>query len=89
MLGHVVANMTQKSARNVATSTCRLFFTRCSNGKWLGDKTNGGFYKKLKREGQEDERLALDWKTLDYRPRQKPKFPRSKWPRMSKQPARA
>ena len=25
--------------------------------------------------GKEDERLALDWKTLEYRPRQKPKFP--------------
>src|SRR6202035_1448202 len=52
-----------------------------------GDKTKGGFYKKnvarapspaeaAKREpGGEDERLALDWKTLEYRPRQKPKFP--------------
>ena len=44
--------------------------------KWLGDKTKGGFYKKVKGgEGQEDERLALDWKTLEYHPRQKPKFP--------------
>jgi 3-hydroxyacyl-CoA dehydrogenase len=25
-------------------------------------------------DGQEDERLALDWKTLEYHPRQKPKF---------------
>src|SRR3989475_6178102 len=44
--------------------------------KWLGDKTQGGFYKKGKGgEGKENERLALDWKTLDYHPRQKPKFP--------------
>ena len=43
--------------------------------KWLGDKTKGGFYKKIKTSGQEDERLALDWKTLEYRPRQKAKFP--------------
>ena len=45
--------------------------------KWLGDKTKGGFYKKLKSsdgKGKEDERLALDWKTLEYHPRQKPKF---------------
>ncbi len=42
--------------------------------KWLGDKTGGGFYKKQKSPGQEDERLALDWKTLEYRPRQKPRF---------------
>src|SRR5437868_6789347 len=39
--------------------------------KWLGDKTRGGFYKKAK----DDERLALDWKTLEYHPRQKPRFP--------------
>ena len=44
--------------------------------KWLGDKTKGGFYKKAKGgKGGEDERLALDWKTLEYHPRQKPKFP--------------
>src|ERR1035441_7070397 len=45
--------------------------------KWLGDKTKGGFYKKLKSgdgKSKEDERLALDWKTLEYHPRQKPKF---------------
>src|SRR5271170_1686490 len=53
--------------------------------KWLGDKTKGGFYKKnvgrtllsgdSNQENKEDERLALDWKTLEYHPRQKPKFP--------------
>jgi len=43
--------------------------------KWLGDKTKGGFYKRLKsRDGKDDERMALDWKTLEYHPRQKPKF---------------
>jgi len=44
--------------------------------KWLGDKTKAGFYKKQKSgEGKDDDRLALDWKALEYRPRQKPKFP--------------
>jgi 3-hydroxyacyl-CoA dehydrogenase len=62
------------------------FFTQMLDRKWLGDKTKGGFYKKnvarapspaeaAKEEpGKQDERLALDWKTLEYRPRQKPKF---------------
>jgi 3-hydroxyacyl-CoA dehydrogenase len=51
------------------------FFKRMLERKWLGDKTKGGFYKKVKHgEGKEDERLALDWKTLEYHPRQKPKF---------------
>ena len=43
--------------------------------KWLGDKTKGGFYKKVKSgRRRDDERMALDWKTLEYHPRQKPKF---------------
>jgi 3-hydroxyacyl-CoA dehydrogenase len=51
------------------------FFGKMIERKWLGDKTKGGFYKKEKAgEGKEDERLALDWKTLEYHPRQKPKF---------------
>ena len=37
------------------------------NRKWLGDKTKGGFYKKQKGPDGE-QRLALDWKTLEYRP---------------------
>jgi len=42
--------------------------------KWLGDKTGQGFYKK---SGKADAReiLVLDWKTLEYHPLQKPKFP--------------
>src|ERR1700722_20150327 len=43
--------------------------------KWLGDKTKGGIYKKMKSGGGEDKRLVLDWKTLEYHPRRKPKFP--------------
>lgn len=37
--------------------------------RMLGDKTKGGFFKKV---GQDI--LTLDLKTLEYRPRQKPKF---------------
>ena len=44
--------------------------------KWLGDKTKGGFYKKVESEdGKEEQRLALDWKTLEYHPWKKAKFP--------------
>src|SRR5262249_41068683 len=42
--------------------------------KLLGDKTKAGFYKKSKDPQGNDERFAIDWKTLEYRPRQKPKF---------------
>jgi 3-hydroxyacyl-CoA dehydrogenase len=39
--------------------------------KWLGDKTGQGFYKRV---GKDREILALNWKTLDYQPLQKPRF---------------
>ena len=38
---------------------------------------------------QEDERLALDWKTLEYRPRQKPKFPALEMAKNIEDPASA
>jgi 3-hydroxyacyl-CoA dehydrogenase len=42
--------------------------------KWLGDKTGQGFFKKTKGAGGEKEILTLDLKSLEYAPRQKPKF---------------
>ncbi len=57
------------------------FYQQMLQRKWLGDKTKGGFYKKSvggapspADSSQENERLALNWKTLEYHPRQKPKF---------------
>ncbi len=41
---------------------------------WLGDKTGQGFFKKVKGTGGEKEILTLDLQTLEYKPRQKPKF---------------
>jgi 3-hydroxyacyl-CoA dehydrogenase len=41
---------------------------------WLGDKTGHGFFKKTKAAGGEKEILTLDLITLQYNPRQKPKF---------------
>jgi 3-hydroxyacyl-CoA dehydrogenase len=41
---------------------------------WLGDKTGQGFFKKTKGGGGEKEILTLDLKSLEYKPRQKPKF---------------
>jgi 3-hydroxyacyl-CoA dehydrogenase len=68
ILSHVVANMASVDESNLKLPD---FFRQMLERKWLGDKTKGGFYKKTK----EDERLSLDWKTLEYHPRQKPKFP--------------
>src|SRR5271156_4404718 len=75
ILGHVVGNMTSNVHDERSDLSLPDFFTQMLGRKWLGDKTKGGFYKKMKGgEGKEDERLALDWKTLEYHPRQKPKF---------------
>jgi 3-hydroxyacyl-CoA dehydrogenase len=74
ILGHVVGNMTTNVHDERSDLRLPDFFTQMIQLKWLGDKAKGGFYKKVKGEGKEDERLALDWKTLEYHPRQKPKF---------------
>jgi 3-hydroxyacyl-CoA dehydrogenase len=71
ILGHVVANMTQNVHDERSDLKVPDFVRQMLERKLLGDKTKGGFYKK----GKDDERLALDWKTLEYHPRQKPKFP--------------
>ncbi len=76
ILGHVVGNLVSNVRDERADLGLPEFFKQMVQRKWLGDKTKGGFYKKVKsHDGKEDERMALDWKTLEYRPRQKPKFP--------------
>jgi 3-hydroxyacyl-CoA dehydrogenase len=42
---------------------------------WIGNKAGQGFYKRQKGEGGKPEFWALDWKSLEYRPSQKPRFP--------------
>ena len=75
ILGAVVSNMTTNVHDERSDLRLPGFFAQMLQRKWLGDKTKGGFYKKAKAaDGKEDERLALDWKTLEYHPRQKPKF---------------
>ena len=42
--------------------------------KWFGDKTGQGFYKKIKNKEGKSEIMALDLKTLEYKPQVKVKF---------------
>jgi 3-hydroxyacyl-CoA dehydrogenase len=44
--------------------------TELVNRKWLGAKTGQGFYKKVG-----SDILQLDWKTMEYVPQKKPRFP--------------
>src|SRR5437763_8741490 len=73
ILGHVVGNMTKNVKDERSDLRLPDFFKQMLERKWLGDKTKQGFYKKVKTAEGED-RLVLDWKTLDYRPRQKAKI---------------
>ncbi len=50
------------------------FVNKMIENKWLGSKTEQGFFKKVKGEGGKSEIHALDLKTLEYKPSQKVKF---------------
>lgn len=43
--------------------------------KWLGDKTQQGFYKKVREKDGTETRLVFDAEAMDYRPITKPVFP--------------
>lgn len=74
ILGHVVGNMTHNVRDERSELQIPDFFKKMLERKWLGDKAKGGFYKKVKGQDGKEEKLALDWKTLEYHSQQKPKF---------------
>jgi 3-hydroxyacyl-CoA dehydrogenase len=74
ILAAVVNNMTTNLRDERSDLKLPGFIKTMLERKWLGDKTGQGFYKKVK-SAEGDGRQVLDWKTLEYRPRQKPKFP--------------
>ena len=79
VLVHVAANFAVQAERigdERADVVLPEFAAAMYKRKWLGDKTQQGFYKKAGKDEQgRDVRLALDWKTLEYRPSERPKFP--------------
>ncbi len=56
------------------TFTIPSWLHKIVENKWLGDKTGQGFFKKVKGNSGEKDIQTLDLKTLEYSPRQKPKF---------------
>lgn len=50
------------------------YINRMEANNWLGDKTNQGFYKKVKQADGGSEILALNLKTFEYEPQKKVKF---------------
>ena len=87
VLAHVAKNFEAQAARikdERADVTLSSFIGKMIEKKWLGDKTGQGFYKTAsgdagKSSGKDAEgrslRLVLDWRTLDYNPSVRPKFP--------------
>lgn len=75
ILSHVVGNMTSNVRDERSELRIPDFYGKMLERRWLGDKTKGGFYKKSKDADGKEERLTLDWKTLEYHPRQRPRFP--------------
>jgi len=57
----------------IATFALPSWLEKMVEQNWLGDKTGQGFFKKVK-TATSKEILTLNLKTLDYEPRNKPKF---------------
>ncbi len=49
------------------------FLNELIERRWLGEKTGQGLYKRVGK-GEQKEIHAIDWKTLEYHPAQKPRF---------------
>ncbi|MBI4465981.1 MAG: 3-hydroxyacyl-CoA dehydrogenase/enoyl-CoA hydratase family protein [Acidobacteria bacterium] len=76
VLAHVVSNLRENLPNDERRELFVLpdFIQKMLEKGWLGEKTGQGFYKRIKENG-ESKILGLDWKTLEYRPRQKAGFP--------------
>jgi 3-hydroxyacyl-CoA dehydrogenase len=76
VLVHVIKNIYETAPNDESRESYKIppLVEDMVRRNWLGDKTGQGFYKKLRGEG-EKEILTLDVNTMEYRPRQKAKFP--------------
>ena len=70
ILAHVAKNFAATRRDDASATALPAFVETMLERGWLGDKTGQGFYKK-----QGDQRLALDWSKLEYRPSVRAKFP--------------
>ncbi len=75
VLAHVVANIHDAIPLDESRDAYRLpsFVLQLLKRGSLGEKAGQGFYKRLPASANR-EILALDWHTLEYRPRQKARF---------------
>ncbi|HVB87507.1 MAG TPA: 3-hydroxyacyl-CoA dehydrogenase/enoyl-CoA hydratase family protein [Candidatus Dormibacteraeota bacterium] len=77
VLVHVVRNIYDSIPDDESREMYRVppLIEEMMQRKLLGEKTGGGFYKRMKGADGESEILTLDWHTMEYRPQKKAKFP--------------
>ncbi len=75
VLVHVARNFPRSRAGAEEQMAIPAFVQTMIERRWLGDKTKQGFYKKERDSEGQEVRLALDWKTLEYQPAARVKFP--------------
>jgi 3-hydroxyacyl-CoA dehydrogenase len=75
-LVHVANGVVQSCPNDEAKNSFSIpsFITKMMENKWLGSKTEQGFFKKVKGEFGKSEIHSLDLKTLEYKAVQKIKF---------------
>jgi len=73
---HVAKNLYENATKDEMREVFKIpdFVQKMIEKNWLGNKTGQGFYKRIKSEAGK-EKLTLDYKTLEYRPAQKVKYP--------------
>lgn len=72
--GHVLNNLRTLAPNDPGVDRYVVpeFMAKMIERGWLGEKRGQGFYKRV---GPQKEIHAIDWKTLEYHPAQKAKFP--------------
>jgi 3-hydroxyacyl-CoA dehydrogenase len=75
VLVHVVRNIYENAPEDESHECYRVppLVEEMMERGWLGEKTGGGFYKRIGK-GEEKEILTLDWQKMEYRAQQKAKF---------------
>lgn len=73
VLAHVAKNFAESRADDASAAQLPVFLETMLQNRWFGDKAGQGFYRKDPSDPKS--RLALDWRTLEYHPAQRPKFP--------------
>lgn len=76
-LSKVATNLYQALENDESRDLYKLpeFIVKMEENKWLGEKSGQGFYRKTKDDKGKTQILTLDLDSMEYKPKQKVKFP--------------